>query len=201
MQVYLNRNISNIEGEYWMDIKEYEGVYQVSNFGRIKALSRSYFNRGVKMNRKEKILKQTIDKDGYCKVGLYKLGLLKTHFVHRLLLISHDGGNLKKPQVNHKNGLKHCNLLSNLEWNTSSENREHAFLNQLQVMAKGSESSSSKAVIQIDRLDNEIKTWGSTMDVERELGFQNSAISRCCLGGRPTAYGFKWKYKEIISNQ
>lgn len=197
-EFHLNKSTLDIETEWWIDITDYEGLYQVSNFGRIKSICRIYLNRGVQMKRKEKILTQAIDKDGYCKVGLYKAGTLRSYFVHRLLLISYQGLNADKPQVNHKNGVKSFNYLDNLEWNTCSENREHAFLNKLQIMSKGCGSHSSKQVVQLDRSGNKVKVWGSTMDIERDLGFQNSAISRCCLGNRPTAYGFKWKYKEAI---
>lgn len=63
---------------------------------------------------------------------------------------------------------------------------------------RGSKSVSAKRVNQIDRYNGKIiKTWDCTMDVERALGYKNSAISRCCSGGRPTAYGYVWRYEAV----
>lgn len=63
---------------------------------------------------------------------------------------------------------------------------------------RGSKSVSAKRVNQIDRYSGKIiKTWDCTMDVERTLGYKNSAISRCCSGGRPTAYGYVWRYEAV----
>ena len=59
---------------------------------------------------------------------------------------------------------------------------------------RGKKSVSAKAVFQIDMYGNIVKKWDCTMDVEREMGYKSSAISRCCLGKRPTAYGFVWRY-------
>lgn len=52
----------------------------------------------------------------------------------------------------------------------------------------------AKKVIQFDLSGNKIKVWNRIMDVQRALGYNNTAISRCCRGGRPTAYGYVWRY-------
>ena len=59
---------------------------------------------------------------------------------------------------------------------------------------RGKKSVSAKSVLQIDMAGNVVRQWDCTMDVEREMGYKNSAISRCCLRKRPTAYGFVWRY-------
>lgn len=61
---------------------------------------------------------------------------------------------------------------------------------------RGNKSVSAKTVFQLDMRGNIVKQWDCTMDVERELGYKNSAISRCCLGKRPTSYGYVWRYSN-----
>lgn len=194
---YKNLSLKPIYKEKWYDIYGFENLYQISSFGRVMALDRITGTKSYARRRKNLILKQAIDKDGYCKVGLSKNGIQKTFSVHRLLLISVYGYKKGKPYVNHKNGIKNCNHIENLEWCTQSENKKHAFATGLQKSMVGLESASAKKIVQYNMDNSLIKEWDSIMDVERGLGFKNSAISRCCLGGRPTAYGFKWKHKQI----
>lgn len=100
--------------EIWKDVAGYEGLYQVSNFGRVKNIITNLF------------MKQSVSKNGYLLVNLSKDGKQKVHTVHRLVIIAHIGKIKDKPFVNHKNGDKRDNRLKNLEWCTKSENAKHS---------------------------------------------------------------------------
>lgn len=116
--------------EVWKDVVGYEGFYKVSNLGRVKSLDRyvGHPQKGEKGRLcKSVVLKQKEDKDGYKKVNLKKKQKGNTQSVHRLVAQAFIENPLNKPQVNHINGVKSYNVLKNLEWATSSENRQHAY--------------------------------------------------------------------------
>lgn len=109
--------------EVWKDIERYEGIYQVSNMARIKSLDRIDC-RG--QHRKERVLKQAFDSDGYCIVTLSKERIGITKKVHRLVAQAFIPNPEDKPEVNHIDGVKSNNQISNLEWATSCENQKHS---------------------------------------------------------------------------
>jgi hypothetical protein len=111
----------------WRPIKEYEGLYEVSDTGLVKALEKRV-ERG-KCNRtwKEHIKKYGVDSKGYLRVTLSKDGTNKTYKVHRLVATAFTPNPDNLPQVNHIDGNKSNNCVSNLEWCTQSENMRHAF--------------------------------------------------------------------------
>lgn len=114
--------------EIWKPVKDYEGLYEVSWFGRVRSIDRSMINkRGNKQFFKGRIRTLFISDNGYLRVRLSKNGIVKYHPVHRLVLqsfkIKPDG----KDYCNHRDGNKTNNYTSNLEWCTLSENSIHAY--------------------------------------------------------------------------
>ena len=122
----------------WKDIKGYEKSYQISNLGKVKSLARIiYKTNGQKQHRNERILKILFDKDGYKFVVLFKNNTRKHSSIHRLIA-NHFIPNPKNlPEVNHKNGYKQNNRLSNLEWCTVKDNSLHAHRIGLHPNIKG----------------------------------------------------------------
>ena len=112
--------------EIWKDIEGYEGLYQVSNFGRVKSLDRVVFSKrwgGLYMHIKEFIMLPQKTQTGYLRLELYKEGKSKKHKVHRLVAQAFIPNPENKPQVDHINGLKTDNRAENLRWSTAEENR------------------------------------------------------------------------------
>jgi len=122
--------MENLENEIWKDIQEYEGVYMVSNKGRVKSCERlrhptkKYPNTKLK----SKILSQGNNK-GYLKTTLCKEGKMYFYPTHRLVAMAFIPNIHNKREVNHINGIKTDNNVENLEWVTSSENKIHGFKN------------------------------------------------------------------------
>ncbi len=110
--------------EIWLPIDNYIGLYEISNFGRVKSLPRKMNNKVVK----EKIFNESIGANGYSKVTLSHYGETKTYLVHRLVAIAFLGDN-RHLQVNHKDLNTLNNHVSNLEWVTQAENNQHKWDN------------------------------------------------------------------------
>lgn len=109
--------LDNLPHEVWRDVKNYEGLYQVSNMGRVKSF------RGSKV----RILQGHINLNGYVTVAFTTGGHSKSFFVHALVAQAFIPNPAKKDTVNHKRGKKSDNRVSELEWLTRSENMKHAF--------------------------------------------------------------------------
>lgn len=118
--------------EIWKDIKGYEGVYKISNFGNVKSLPKKLgrpdaINKNSK-KRSEIFLKKNTGKNGYERINLGR-GNMKN--VHRLVAKTFILNDKNKPCVNHKDGNKSNNCVDNLEWCTYYENNRHAAKNGL----------------------------------------------------------------------
>lgn len=180
--------------EIWKDIKDYEGLYQISNFGNVKSFPR----KGTHKN-KERILKQYKNHKGYFYTVLTKNSKGKQFFIHRLIAIHFIENPLNKPQVNHINGIKTDNSIKNLEWVSGMENMQHSWkigLRDIEKVKKTLYEANRREVNQFSLNGNFIKKWESIKDIERTLNFDNRNISACCRHKRKTAYGYIWRYVE-----
>ena len=124
--------------EVWKDINGYEGIYQVSNLGRVKAVERTWYsgrNGCIKKTKPEHIMKYRLAKNtGYCLLKLTKYGKEKHVFVHRLVAETFIPNPNNLPEINHIDGNKENNCINNLEWCTAKENISHATKNKLRII-------------------------------------------------------------------
>lgn len=168
--------------ETWKDVAGYEGLYQVSDRGNVRSRRRRGSSGGV--------LKPKVNRDGYLYIVLYREGEWKPILIHRLVAQTFIPNPLNLPQVNHKDEDKTNNAANNLEWCTVKYNSNYGTC-QARKAAK-----CSKVVLQYDKEGNFVREWTSTREVERQTGFAQSHISKCCRGELKSAYGFIWKYKN-----
>lgn len=161
--------------EEWKDIVGYEGIYQISNLGNVKGFK---FTSGYK----EHLLKPLFDKDGYCKVNLYKDRKLKRVSIHRLVASTFIPNPENKPQINHIDGNKQNNSADNLEWVTSKENIRHSIEKGL-TKNKGKDNWKARKVICITTG----KVYNCVNDAEKETGVSHQNIIKVCKGERKSA--------------
>lgn len=171
-------------GEIWKDIPNYEGLYQVSNYGKIKSLER-YNYKGH--HNLEKILKQSKCKNGYYYVALCKDKKIKYYQVHRLVAQTFLDNKNNYKCVNHIDGNKLNNNVSNLEFCNHSYNEKEAYRIGLKKTIK---------TAQYDLDGNLIKIYSSRVEASKESGACASCIWRVCEGKSNTAGGYVWKYVD-----
>ena len=184
------------------DGEPYEGLYKVSNWGRI--LSLNYNNTG-----KADLMNPSEDKDGYLKVALYKNKERKTCFVHRLVAQTFLPNPENKPCINHKiqgKKGKKINMVffnedgtidkerTTIEWVTPKENNDYGTRNKRASETQINDPNKSKRVLQLSLSGELIKEWESTAECGRN-GFTQSAVCNCCNGKLPHYKGFLWMYK------
>ena len=182
--------------EEWKYIKGYEGLYQVSNLGRVKSLKRYVQNHsGLQYLKEEQIRKPSERKDkrkkqGYLAVQLYKDNKSKNCYIHRLVAEAFVENPYNKKTVNHINGDKHDNRAINLEWSSYRENNIHAIEVGLNDSKHKRNCKGSIAVAQYDLNMNLIAIYPSIHEAERQTGIDNASI----------ALGIKkgWKYGGYI---
>ena len=171
--------------ETWKSIAGYEGLYEVSDMGRVKSLKHG----------KEKILKQGKEGSGYLNVALYKDGQKKMSLVHRLIAEAFIPNPNNLETVNHKDEVKINNTASNLEWMSQKDNINYGTRNKRTSAANINHPSLSKQVQMFDISTGELlETFPSTHEAARVTGINQSSISKCCLGKLKSAGGYIWRY-------
>ena len=113
--------------EIWTAVPDYEGIYEVSTYGRLKSLERDVIHSDKIQHRNERIKSLWPNPDGYLQCKLSKDGENKNIAIHRLVATAFIVNPEKKPEVNHKDGNRQNNHVDNLEWVTRIENIEDCF--------------------------------------------------------------------------
>lgn len=179
----------------WRQISGYEGYYEVSDDGMVRSVDRYITeSTGRKRFLRGSIMKLTNasgrkDSDGYLVVNLHKDHKSSVNSVHVLVANAFIPNPYNKPTVNHKDGNKHNNSVSNLEWASYSENNSHAVDNGLRH-PRG---------VPVDQytVDGEfVASYKSVTEAARATGFSRGAISHCVHGRSITSSGYIWKPKS-----
>lgn len=171
--------------EEWKPIKGYEGLYEVSNLGRVKSLG-----KGKNRNSKGRILKAHKSSKDYLYARLCKEGKTKSYYVHRLVAIAFVDNPEGYNEVNHKDENKENNCADNLEWCNRQYNMTY------NGRAKRVAEKLKKPIFSVDKESGLIMYWESTREAERCTGISNVSICNCLKGKRNSAGGFLWFYAE-----
>ena len=183
--------------EIWRDIKDYEGLYQVSNLGRVRSLNYRHIG-------KVNIRKTSKTRSGYLIVCLYKDGKRKYFSVHRLVAETFIQNLLNLPEVNHKDEDKTNNFVGtpendykdgNLEWCDYTYNNKYGTRIERYIKTN-TNGKKSKQVLQYTLDGDFVQEWPSATEPKRKLGYSQGHISECCRGEVKSYKGYIWRYKE-----
>ena len=195
--------------EIWKDIAGYEGLYQVSNLGRVKSLPREhkcYADR--QYVTKERILIAHPNSKGYLRVQLKKDGKVEQLFLHRLVAEAFIPNPSNKGEVNHIDNVPTNNNAENLEWTTHKENMEWSskcgrydhLKDQRSEYGKMNISKARKCVERkiclIDENNNVLKEYNTLTDACKDYGLDCGGVCRCCQGKQKTCGGYRWRYAD-----
>lgn len=180
--------------EKWKDIKGYEGLYQISDYGRIKSLSREILQFNKIIVSEEFIMKSKHCKDGYERIILCKEGKYKTFLVHRLVAQAFIQNPNNLPYINHKDENKLNNNANNLEYCTQKYNCNYGNHNKKLINS----NKRKKKTLQYDLKGNLIKKWYSASFASKSTGIAKCNIIACCNQKEhyKTAGGFIWRYEN-----
>ena len=190
-----------MQKEIWKDVVGYEGLYQVSNFGRVKHISCVVTTSSNSVRSiKERMIKPRLQNNGYFLVDLYKNNRRKGMLLHRLVAETFIPNPLDLPCVNHKDSNRTNCRVENLEWCTVSYNEKYSYDNNNRRdkmnWKHGKDNANSKAVHALNKNGGIVFSFDCIMDAERETGILNSNIVACLKGRHKTAGGYIWIYAE-----
>lgn len=218
---YTEQELAN---EEWRDVIGHEGLYQVSNLGRVKSLHKYGKQGGFRAFRE--------DKDGYHVLFLHKDGKKFIKKVHRLVAIAFIPNPCNKPCIDHINTNKKDNRVCNLRWCTIKENARNplsrAHVSQARTGTKASDETRMKfslqrrgtlnsmygkrhtieakrkmsiPILQLDTDGNVINEFYGATDAYEKTGIYRQTIVGVLKGRNKTAGGYKWAYKKDYYNE
>lgn len=191
--------LKDLPNEKWKDIQGYEGLYQISNYGRVKSLGRiskrkSRWGGQYTVVMKEKIKKSSKNNKGYSTVHLNYKGKESNFLIHRLVGKAFISNPYNYPEIDHKNENKNDNKINNLIWCTRIYN------NTKGIQSKEGRRTSSefrmKGVKQFDLQGNLLNTYKGIRIAEEKTSVDNRNIVKCCKGKVNSAGGFIWRYVD-----
>ena len=209
MKIYENLSLEDMEGEIWKDIKGLEGVYQISNMGRVKSLERKcklgcHYSRCVII--KEKIRKQNFDVNGYLYVSLSRNGKDIPIRPHKIVAEHFIPNPENKPTVDHINTIRYDNRVENLRWFTRKEQMSCNNITYERVKKASAETGRRVYKLMNEAHKRKIrcsttgKEFNSVKEASEYYNISRTHISSCCKGKRnycgklPDGTKLKWEY-------
>lgn len=189
-----------MEEEIWKPIVGFEGLYDVSNKGRVRSIF-YHKKRGPLIMKFYRHSNYYGDDDNrYRIVTLWKDKKKHKIFVHVLVATAFLPNPGEKKEVDHINGVRYDNQVENLRWVTRSENRQNPIskkrMSESHKGRYGAQTSHHHKVVQLTTGGDLIKEWESISTAVRALGVRQSGITACCSGRYKSSGGFKWMYLE-----
>lgn len=170
--------------EVWKDIDGYEGLYQVSNLGRIKSLSRTVINGGRVMKKRATIMNTSKNSTGYLQVNLCVNNIRKKLLVHRIVATAFINNPQNLPQVNHIDENKQNNRVDNLEW------CDNVYNNNYGSHCENISRSNGKRVY-CHELDME---FNSILSASKFTGIDQKTISNSCKHAKKQRSKYRWSF-------
>lgn len=189
--------LTDLPNEQWKDIQNYKGIYQVSNYGRVKSLGRT-LERETRWGNissftiSEKIKKIAKNNKGYNTVNLCKNCKSKHYLLHRLVAQAFIPNPKQYNEIDHINENKDDNKINNLMWCSRQYNNTKGI--QSREGRRKTSKHRMKSVKQYDMNNNLIKIFEGVRIAEEETNIDNTAIIRCCKGMCKSAGGYRWRY-------
>ena len=192
-------SLEDLPNEQWLDIVGYEGLYKVSNFGRVKSLERKipFKDRSGKDNERiqySRIVRVHNNGRGYLFALLWKNGDVKREYVHRIVASAFILNPQNLPQVNHKDENKLNNQADNLEWCTSKYNNHYNNRHAKNIKAR-KDNGNCRVIIAYDLYGNFVKRYDCSLELEKD-GFNRRNVYKVCNGKAKTHNGYIFRFKD-----
>ena len=191
-----------MENEIWKDVVGYEGIYEVSNLGKVKSVERDikiHINGKLVIHHQKEVIMNQVNANGYFHTNLRDGKTRRMKLIHRLVAEAFIPNPENKETINHINGIKTDNRVENLEWATRSENTLHAIrtglisVNSLKERAYKGRIKRRRTIL-VYKDDNFIGEYSCIKETAQALCIYTSNIHRALQGnGRSLGYVFKIK--------
>lgn len=196
--------------EVWKPIQGLEGLYEISNLGRVKSLN--YRNHGY-----SRVLVPKENNKGYLWVELWKDGKRHCLQIHRLVGMHFiPNNNPNRTVINHIDENPKNNIVTNLEWCTIAENNlayrlnhgwietektivHRAYRNKTTNYIRKNKDHRGIKIVQLSLGGEFIETHDDIAAIARKKHYHNTSIYECCIGKRKTAYGYKWQFANQVA--
>lgn len=186
-------DISSLNGELWKEVKGWEGIYQISNYGRVKSCYRYVKqSNGRVRHYKEKIMKCFFTKRKYVRLSLEKDGFKRKYFVHQLVAMTFIENPNNYEQINHKDENPTNNTVDNLEWCNAKYNINYGSRIERIKIISTNNPKNSKPVLQYTFDGQFVKEYPSVMETRRLFG---NHVSEVCNHQCMSVYGYYWIFK------